>query len=114
MQGEMIKYLLNAFSLNMLAGVESATLKVEKVADEVVRELLSEGFESAVGHEATAYVLSQRLGIDIPTARVNIALCRGEAALVAQVGLPRLAEGQVLTSEQVVEAPITFYLVRVT
>ncbi|MBI3261300.1 DUF1874 domain-containing protein [Candidatus Berkelbacteria bacterium] len=106
-----MKKLLNAFSLNMLT--LPATAVCEPLTIEEAKEQLAPGFDSAVGHETTARALSLRLGVEVPSNRVNVKLEKGESAIVAQVVLPRLAEGQLLTDEQMAEAPISFVLVTI-
>jgi len=74
-------YLLNAFSLSMLApsaftpgrgvyGGGAATILVEPISTEQAKRLLADGFISAIGHESTAAFLSQLLGIPVPFNRV--------------------------------------------
>lgn len=102
-------HLLNAFSVNMInpawPGVMIDLIEVEA---EKAKAMLADGFVNAVGHEATAEVLTQRLGMPIAANRVNVALIGGDYGIIAQVGLPRLAEGQVLTAAEVAEAPIRY------
>lgn len=132
--------LLNSFSMKMLPeevfsvhepiegidGPEDWTtfpdvqILIKKLPEDWVRDMLEMELEhgdlvSAIGHAATASVLSERLGVPIPAERRDVRLNRetGDTFIVAQVELPRLAEGQVLTEDQVEAAPITFYQVMV-
>ncbi|MDR1685207.1 MAG: DUF1874 domain-containing protein [Desulfovibrio sp.] len=73
-------YLLNAFSMQMLADFP-ASIAVEDVP------ALPEGLESAVGHADTAAVLG------VPCRRVNVTLRKGDVAYVAQLQGGRLPEG---------------------
>jgi hypothetical protein len=95
-------YLCNAFSINMLLPLppEGRTVKVRPVSLEEVKSLLQGGFESAVGHPATAAVMSALLGVEVPPNRASIAVGPGDRILVFQLAV-RLAEGQVLSSEEV-------------
>lgn len=99
--------LSNAFSLNMLGG--DAQLSVTKTTKEVVRELLADGFTSAIGHADTAAVVSEDLGLEVPMNRVSITLNPGETLVVAQYKGPRLPEG---TTKLPDGASIEYYLVR--
>lgn len=93
---------------------KGVTLQVRRLTEEqAIESLRAQVVESAIGHESTARVLSERLGLIIPVARKNVFLDRGDSALVAQVNLPRLAEGQVLSEDEVRAAPIEFYEVLV-
>lgn len=107
-----VPWLLNAFSINMIeefpAQVGFSAIEIEEA-----RELLEAGFMSAVGHPATAEVLTSRLGLQVEANRVNVTLRPGDVALVAQVNLPRLAEGQVLTADEVAAAPVRFFQVKI-
>lgn len=66
---------------------------------EQARALLVNGFESAVGHEATATVLGELLKLQVPLVRQRIEMQAGDKAVVYR-SLERIAEGAVLSSEQ--------------
>jgi hypothetical protein len=83
--------LLNAFSLNMIS--HPAVISTTPVDLEQARQLLADGFESAVGHADTAAIFSGLLGTTVPMARRTITLAPGETALVGQYAGPRLPEG---------------------
>jgi hypothetical protein len=97
-------YLSNAFSLNMLDLSNSATIKllVRQIDLDRVKSLLRLGFESAVGHQSTAEILSTLLGIEVPANRTAIKLNSGDTLIVFQLGV-RLTEGQVLSKEEVLD-----------
>lgn len=76
----MTKFLLNAFSLQMLT-----TFPCGVTFEEV--ESLPEGLTSAIGHADTAAVLG------VPMNRVNVSLNPGDVAYVAQLQGGRLPEG---------------------
>ena len=82
----MSKYLLNAFSLQMLQSFP-AQVSVEEVNQ------LPEGLTSAVGHADTAAVLN------VPMNRMNISLSKGDVAYVAQLQGGRLPEGSTTLPE---------------
>ena len=117
-------YLLNAFSLSMLApsaftpgrgvyGGGAAFLMVEKIDLEKAKELLNRyGFISAVGHESTAAFLSRLLGLPVPFNRVAVQLGRGDGAIVFQLR-SRLPEGRVLTEEELKSVEYQFFYVSV-
>lgn len=98
--------LANAFSLNMLKG--DATLQVRKVSVEEARALLAPGFVSAVGHQDTANILTDLLGVPVAANRTNVALGPGDKVLVAQYRGPRLPEGATRLPEGAI---IEFFLV---
>ena len=108
-------YLSNAFSLNMLPP-EGATIKASPISVGEAKALLQQGFISAVGHESTASIISLLVGVEVPTNRIAIKLSRGDSLIVFQIGI-RLAEGQVLSQEEVAnlvrEGKATFWLVEV-
>ena len=69
-------YLANAFSLNMLPG--EAKLEVKEADVERVKEMLSSGFRSVVGHASTASVLSALLGLDVEVRREQVKLQKND------------------------------------
>lgn len=75
----MEKFLLNAFSLQMIDF--PAAVKFEEV------DTLPDGLTSAIGHADTAAVLG------VPMNRVNVKLAKGDVAFVAQLQGGRLPEG---------------------
>ena len=65
---------------------------------EAARDFLAPGFESAVGHDGTAEVLSEVLGVAVPTSRRAIRMAPGDRALVFRL-LDRPEEGVVLDAQ---------------
>ena len=63
------------------------------------RRRLEKGFVSAVGHEATAEVLSRLLGVKVPVNRARIQMQPGDEAVVFRLH-ERLPEGKVLSAEE--------------
>jgi hypothetical protein len=97
-------YIANAFSLNMLGQPlpqQGLTLRVRPISLEEVKGVLqSTPFISAVGHPSTAAVMSALLGVEVPPNRVSITLSPGDRLIVFQLAV-RLAEGQILSQEEV-------------
>lgn len=64
------------------------------------KELIQEGFESAVGHQATCEILSSLLKKDIPLNRIQYSQEIGETALVFKLkGRPE--EGKILSTQEI-------------
>lgn len=84
-------YLANAFSLQMLENLNEChnIITIPLTVDEVN----SKEWESAIGHQDTANVLSDILGRPVPCNRANISLKRGDSLIVAQLTGGRLPEG---------------------
>lgn len=57
------------------------------------REVAASGFESVVGHQDTANVLTTLLGVEVPMQRVSVRLESSDVLYVAQVTGGRLPEG---------------------
>ena len=95
-------YILSAFSLNMVKDRGWIHLNVRELSPATAREILEEkqrkGFEvvSAIGHPATAALITKILGIDVLPNRINVTLEDGDEALVFQVAT-RLPEGKILS-----------------
>jgi len=70
--------------------------------DEARRFVEDEDFISAVGHDATAKLLSDLLGVDVPTNRVAIKMDEGDEALITKL-LDRLPEGKVLSHSEIMD-----------
>lgn len=77
-------YLLNAFSLQMVAESEG-TIRFREIPAPSREEL--QALDSAIGHQDTANVLGVQMN------RVNVLLRRGDRAIVAQLIGGRLPEG---------------------
>lgn len=74
------RYLLNAFSLQMLSSFPASVVITE------IKELPA-GLISAIGHADTARVLGVAMN------RVNVSLAKGDVCYVAQLQGGRLPEG---------------------
>lgn len=85
--------LANAFSLQMLNLDQVSTVNVSPLTVDQVKDLLSDGFVSAVGHADTATVLSDLLSLDVPVNRVSVSLSPDTTLVVAQLVGGRLPEG---------------------
>ena len=83
-------YLSNAFSLQMLDLAAPHTVTVTPVTVAVVAE---SSFESVVGHQDTANVLTALLGVEVPMNRASVRLQDGDILYVAQITGGRLPEG---------------------
>ena len=98
----MVTYLLNSmvipinFDLIKQADVRLRTISVDEAID-IIKN--SENIESAIGHEATAKVLSALLMTDIPYNRRSIYMSKGDRAIHFYLKT-RLPEGMLLDDEQ--------------
>jgi len=106
----MTVYLANAFSLSMIT--PPSTLSVIEAGEDEVKRVITSGFVSAIGHEATAKIISVQLGIQVPVNRVAIKLTSSDILAVYQL-LTRLPEGKVLTDEEMKQVAAKWYLVTV-
>jgi hypothetical protein len=94
-------YLLNAPIMPInFDEYESAVIRLKRVSIDEVKELLkSNQFISAIGHQGTAQLLSELLGIPIPVNRITVQLKLGDI-VIAFVLKQRLPEGTVLSKEE--------------
>ena len=81
----------NAFSLNMVNSDCTITLKNISL-NEVLGTLIAYKFKSIVGHNDTAVLFSNVLGVHIPCNRETF-LLKNETLIVGQYKGPRLEEG---------------------
>lgn len=83
-------YLGNAFSLQMIDLNKDTSVDIVPVTKE---EVAQSGFESVIGHQDTANVLTNLLGLEVPMNRVSVRLDVSDILYVAQVTGGRLPEG---------------------
>jgi hypothetical protein len=102
-------YLANAFSLSMISK-DDVVVRIKEIDVEEAKKLIKTKFISAVGHAATASILSELLKTEIPMNRVSIKLEESDSLIVFQL-LTRLEEGRVLTAEEIATLPFKFFLV---
>ncbi len=98
-------YLLNAFSLNMLPMNEcgESAVFVRSIVPVQAKELVQrKGFTSAIGHKATADILSMLLGVDVPVSRTQVKMNVGDEAIILTLN-KRLEEGQVIRTIEELE-----------
>jgi len=87
-----------------------ATVLMEKISVEEVKQILTNNpFVSAVGHEATAKLLSQLFGVSIPVNRIAIYLEPGDTGIHFFLKT-RLPEGKVLSEAEL--KTLDFWLVK--
>jgi hypothetical protein len=85
-----------------------------KIDLEVARKIVKEmRFTSAVGHEATAKVLSELLGVEIPYNRIAVRMVEGDAG-IHFVLRTRLPEGKILSEEELRQLDFDLVLSRVS
>lgn len=79
------------------------------ISVEQARQLLLDGFTSAVGHSGAAQFFTRLLGVDVPVCRISAQMKPGDRALVLRLK-ERLPEGTVLTEEQMRAFPFELAL----
>ncbi|CAJ31570.1 DNA binding protein [Betalipothrixvirus pozzuoliense] len=95
-------YLLNSAILPLKEG-EEYIVKAKEITIQEARELLhKENFVSAVGHQATAELLSNVLGVNIPVNRIAIKASHGDKILAFSLK-QRLPEGVVIKTTEELE-----------
>ena len=103
----MTVYISNAFSLSMLT--PPTTVKVVEASVEDVKNILKQGFISAIGHEATSQIISVQTGIQVPTNRISIKLSTADVLIVYQL-LTRLPEGKILGVDEMKQVAAKWYV----
>jgi hypothetical protein len=93
---------------------DSALFKIEKISVDTAKQIVSDThgeFVSAVGHPATAQLISLLLGVNVPVNRIQAFLQPGDRA-IALVLRQRLPEGMVLNSiDQINQIGYDLYLI---
>ena len=90
------------FLLNAPVLTSYGTFQFEQIELIRARELLTNGFQSFIGHQSSCDILSQLLGISIPLNRGQYAQKPGEKALIFHLK-KRIEEGQVLNTIEEIE-----------
>jgi hypothetical protein len=98
----MVTYLGTAFSLQMISPEAKETvIRVRKVTVDDVKEALSRGFISIVGHEATAGIMERILNVKVPVNRAVVRLSKGDVLVVFQLLHGRTEQTRELTPQEV-------------
>jgi len=95
-------YIVNAPILPLKPGSKYWVYARQISVDEVITLLRTQGFVSAIGHEATARLLTDLLGIEIPMNRIQIQLGAGDEEIAFTLRR-RLPEGKVIYSPEELE-----------
>ncbi|CAJ31506.1 conserved hypothetical protein [Betalipothrixvirus acidiani] len=95
-------YILNSAILPLKPG-EEYTVKAKEITIQEAKELVTkEQFTSAIGHQATAELLSSILGVNVPMNRVQIKVTHGDRILAFMLK-QRLPEGVVVKTTEELE-----------
>lgn len=96
--------------LNAAVLTANGTFKLSNIALEDVKEMLTEeNIMSAIGHSATADIMSELVGINIPTNRIQAKQEAGQRAIIFKL-LKRPEEGKILNREEIEEIGYEFLL----
>jgi len=100
--------------LNTSIVTSDGAYTLEAVSLNEAKKLVSESeIDSAIGHEATAQILSELLGVAVPMNRQVFAQEKGQTALVFKLN-GRPPEGQILDRQEIEKVGYSFKkLVRV-
>jgi len=86
------------------------TFEVKEISpDEAESFVQAGGWQSAIGHQGTADVLTGLLGVPVPVNRVQATMDKGDQALVFKLAT-RLPEGVVLTANELSRLAFSFWL----
>ena len=98
------------FSISMLPASEEANLRIREVNEETFNRELGDDFESYVGHEATAKLLSAKFGKDIPFNRANITLT-SDVKLFVAVPQFRVDVAREFTEDEIKNAKFRYFII---
>jgi len=106
----------NFFILNSLITPfkgENANFFIKKIDLETAKFFIPKKFISAVGHQATAEMISGLLGVKVEVNRIQIFFEIGDKAL-AFVPRERLPEGKILSKEELLKIPLDIFFIQRT
>ena len=96
--------------LNAAIMTANGTFRLSNISLEDVKEMLTEeNIISAIGHNATAEIMSELVGIAIPTNRIQAKQEAGQKAIIFKL-LKRPEEGKILNREEIEEIGYEFLL----
>lgn len=84
------------FNMSILTSPGAYTM--DPISEEIAREIVKDGFTSAIGHEATARAFGKILGVDVAVNRIPAAQKRGQKAVILRLR-ERQREGAILDDE---------------
>ena len=94
----MERYVLS--SLVMPCSDDHFVIECTRISLDEARKWINKGnFVSAVGHESTARLLSELLGVEIKQNRIFVNMQKGDEALAVQL-LERIQEGKILSKDE--------------
>ena len=94
--------------LNTTIATVDGVFEVRTISLEQARELVqSNELLSAIGHDSTAKIMTELLGVNIPVNRIQFEQEEGQTALVFKLK-GRAPEGVVLTKEEIEEIGYEF------
>lgn len=103
MENQNSPLLVTAVSPNFIQDIKalnSFRIEFEQLSLSEMKEVLNEGFESAVGHESTANDLTEIFGFLVPAVRKTLKLGIGNEVYLVQTVGERLAEGATELSKE--------------
>jgi hypothetical protein len=106
----MTVYLFNTLTVPINFDEQNeARIILRRITVQEARDVIKDGFISAVGHESTAKILSQILGANVPYERRTVFMRPGDTGIHIFLK-SRIPEGKVLTEEEIKNLP--FWLVQ--
>ncbi|MGC8578036.1 MAG: STIV orfB116 family protein [Thermoproteota archaeon] len=108
-------YIFNALITPISTSDTEALIRITKITPDIAKQIINANngnFVSAIGHPATAQLLSLLLGTNVPVNRIQAFLKQGDSA-IAFVLKQRLPEGTVLTDiSQINQIGYDLYLIQ--
>ena len=96
--------------LNAAVLTANGTFKLSSISLEDVKEMLTEeNIMSAIGHNTTADIMTELIGINIPVNRIQASQESGQKAIIFKL-LKRPEEGKILNREEIEEIGYEFLL----
>ena len=101
---------MNIAILNTTIVTTDGLYRISPITLEVAKELVSKSsILSAIGHQSTADILTELLGLNVPMNRINFTQEVGQSAVVFKLK-SRAPEGVILSKEQIEEIGYEFKL----
>lgn len=95
--------------LNTSILTSDGVYRMKTISLESAKVIIADGFQSAVGHQATAEILTELLGVPVPVNRIMFEQADNSSALVFKLKA-RAPEGTILSREEIEKLGYEFKL----
>ncbi|MDF1539330.1 MAG: DUF1874 domain-containing protein [Candidatus Thorarchaeota archaeon] len=101
------------FNVSVIPPEFEGNVQIRNISPQEAGEILINGFESSIGHQSTADVISALLEIKVPVQRLDTRMRDGDVVVAFQLQ-QRLPEGIILSADELRKLPFQFRVLNFT